>query len=342
MARFKLFSYCSLFATAIIEILSPSHAFAANTGLRLNPIIADTGSCICTNLAPGWGCILQTLQNLVNVGISLGLIICVLYLAYAGALFMMSSANPGLREEGKTRIVSAVVGMIVVLSAWLVVDFIMQVLYDPTVAFSGKSFGQWNQILASNGNDNCIQAHIPTPIAGGSTTIVQGSGGAPGSGDTGTAGGSGGGGSCSIADSGACSIGALQGTCFGTRAAEAAKVCNLESAGGNPAIKSGSDKLDGGSGSSYSIGLWQINLTTSSVGGLNCPSAFSRKCEGSALVGKSKPGACNSSITNPSLYNQCVTAAQNPVNNDAVACNLYDNRGFQPWSYSSNKCGVSY
>jgi hypothetical protein len=165
-------------ALSLFFILVPMPALAATNSL-LNPIVP--AECHCDNqpdptdpskkitTAASYGCVLQTVQNGVNVLISLSILVFVLWLAYAGALFMASSASPGLREQGKTRIMNAVIGIIVILAAWLIVDFIMKTLYD-----NNSGFGPWNSILKSNGNDTCIVAKNPVSITTGSLSIVTG------------------------------------------------------------------------------------------------------------------------------------------------------------------------
>lgn len=129
---------------------------------------APDGSPITT--AAGYGCVLQTIQNSVNLVISISIILCVLWLAYAGSLFMVSSASPGLREQGKTRIMNAVIGIVVILAAWLIIDFVMKTLYNES-----GNFGPWNAILAdSNPADRCIVAKNPTALTTGSVGIVHG------------------------------------------------------------------------------------------------------------------------------------------------------------------------
>ena len=136
-----------------------------------------------------------------------------------------------------------------------------------------------------------------------------------------------------------CSVQSLSSTCFAASGAAASQVCMLESAGGQQAILSGSDKLNSGSGPSYSVGLWQINLTTTKVGGLNCPAAFSAPCSGAAIHNQGKVGWCSSTIKDQSLYSQCVAAAQNPQNNSQAACSLYNSR-LSAWQCSASRCSV--
>lgn len=290
----------------------------------------------------GFGGVLQLIQNGMNAAISFGIIICVIVIAFAGILWLLTPTNPENHSQAKKVLTNAVIGLLIILSAWLIVDFVMKILYSGADNQQGK-FGPWNQILT--GGDVCVVKASTTPLFTGSITAVPGQGGSSGSGgDTGS------GGSCTIPTNqgNPCSVTRLQQTCFSSRANDASRLCMLESNGGQAAVKSGSDKLNGGSGPSYSVGLWQINLTLHKVGGLNCPDAFTKKCavgEGT-LVGSSKPGACNSSVKPgmEGLYQRCVIAAQDPSKNTNVACTLYGasgaNGGFQPWSYSANKCNV--
>lgn len=106
--------------------------------------------------APDWGCIMQTVQNTVNFAITLGMIIAILYIVYSGFLFVMSAGNPSSREAAKTRLTNVVIGFVVVLAAWLVVDFVMKRLYGE----SGE-WGPWNAILAEDGKPHCLQVAKP-------------------------------------------------------------------------------------------------------------------------------------------------------------------------------------
>ncbi|HYE23285.1 MAG TPA: pilin [Candidatus Paceibacterota bacterium] len=119
-----------------------------------------TGDRITT--AADWGCVMQTVQNLMNFAVAISIIIIVLTIVYAGVMFMLSSTNAHSREAGRKLIGNAVIGTLVVLSAWLVVDFVMKVLYD---AGPEVGFGPWSEILAPGGAPRCFQASgPPTPL----------------------------------------------------------------------------------------------------------------------------------------------------------------------------------
>jgi len=126
----------------------------------LSVISPNTGESVPS--APDWGCIMQTVQNTVNFAITLGMIIAILYIVYSGFLFVMSAGNPSSREAAKTRITNVVIGLVVMLGAWLVIDFVMKRLYGE----SGL-YGPWNAILTEDGKPHCLQvAKPPTPLAG--------------------------------------------------------------------------------------------------------------------------------------------------------------------------------
>lgn len=294
----------------------------------------------------GFGGVLQLIQNGMNAAISFGVIISVIVIAGAGILWILTPMNPENHSQAKKILTNAVVGLLIILSAWLVVDFVMKLLYSGTGGQQGK-FGPWNELLT--GGDICVVATDVKPLFDGSLTSV------PGQIETNPGSGTGGGGSCTVPSNqgNPCSVSRLQQTCFASRATDASKVCMVESSGGQAAVCSGSDKLNGGSGPTYSCGLWQINLTVHKVAGLNCPAAFTNvagtasscTCGGSNLVGPSKIGACYCKLkpdaASQRLYTQCVLAARDPVKNTAVACNLYTqsgaNGGFQPWNHTATK-----
>lgn len=307
----------------------------------------------------GFGGVLQLIQNVMNAAISFGVLISVLVIAGAGILWILTPTNPENHSQAKKILTNAVIGLLIILSAWLIVDFVMKLLYSGTNGQQGK-FGPWNQILT--GGDICIVANENLkPLFEGdinsSSGIVTG-GGWGGSG-------SGSGGSCTVPtrQSNACSVTSLQGTCFGPRASDASRVCMLESANGRTDVESGSDLLNSGRGPSYSIGLWQINLTTTPLKlddgtTLNCPAAFrglrqasNSVCGGGSgnKTGPARLAWCTVGIKDQALYDRCVAAAKRPSVNTRAACELYNTRlrngnirGLQPWLNSANKCNVPF
>ncbi|MDB5190142.1 MAG: hypothetical protein JWN49_468 [Parcubacteria group bacterium] len=325
MTRSRFLSYLSLGTLSAVGLLVPGATHAAGVVGVFSPIIDQSGICLCTGMAPSWGCVLQTIQNAVNVGISVGVVICVLYMAYAGVLFMMSSANPGLREQGKTRLMNGVIGMVVVLGAWVAVDFVMKALYDPSTAFSGTNFGPWNSILASNGDDYCIRPHDPTALTSGSISIVSGVAQSPGAGAPASGSGTG---ACNAQQVAAA---AAQGGYQLTGGQANALACIAGPESGCGAKTTGATTPQGKPTSAS--GPWQItigatdkchSLTLPACGNLNCSAAYSH-------------GSPKSDQTSQALAAKCQAAANNlACSASAAACLIQANGGkFNAWTADS-------
>jgi hypothetical protein len=321
------------FAHAAFGTLIPP-ACNCDTPLTANGVTAPSS-------APAWGCVFATLQNALTMAVQLATVLISIFLALAGFTYMTSGGSAEKRQLANKRLVNAVIGLLIVLGAYLLVDSLMKVIYNAGATDGTTSFGPWNAILVSNGPD-CLAPTKPPKSLAALTGAEAGSNASGGSGSAGTAAvPAGGGGTCTVpsSDNNPCSVQSLSGTCFASSGSSASQVCMLESAGGQQAILSGSDKLNSGSGPSYSVGLWQINLTTTQVGGLNCPAAFSAPCSGAAIHGQAKVGWCSSTVTNQSLYQQCVAAAQIPQNNSQAACSLYNSK-LSAWKCSASRCSV--
>jgi len=146
---------------------------------------------LCLPGAPlSFGAVMEIVQRFVNVGITLGIFFFVVIMAWAGFIFIMSATNPESRSKAKQMLLNASIGLLIVLSAWLMVDFVMKVLYSGPNGTEGK-FGPWNSILGDG--PACVIGRATTPLFTGaiSTTDLPtggtgGGGGISGGGPTGT------------------------------------------------------------------------------------------------------------------------------------------------------------
>ena len=141
-----------------IVFFVPQQAFAQNASF-FGPIISP--ACRCEGSAPDWGCVLATVQNLINFMVSLGFIIFVFAIAYAGLTFMASPINARAREMGRTVMLNSIIGLAIVLSSWLLIDFVMKILYKPDTQVNGAAIGPWNSILAGGEEDYCLNPRNP-------------------------------------------------------------------------------------------------------------------------------------------------------------------------------------
>lgn len=228
----------------LLFFVSTAPVYAANLPL-LDPnfsiVPSECRACPC-----GAGGALQFIQNLMNAAVSVGVVAFVLIIAYAGFLLILTPTNPESRSRAKGVLGNATIGFIIVLAAWLIVDFIMKILYS-----GGGQFGPWNKILSLSG-DTCIVAHDITPISGlpgligttiGDVTGASGSGGGGGGYGVGVTKGL-----CADSNT-ACSVSVMKSEGLNDAQAQAMSCIAVTESGGNPGI--------GGSGTGAQ-GLFQI------------------------------------------------------------------------------------
>jgi hypothetical protein len=159
--------FITFFASLVLFVGVAAPAYAANLPL-LDPNFTIVPSA-CTSCPCGYGGVLQLIQNLMNVAVSLGVIAFILVAAYAGFSFMVNPTNPEGRSKAKSMLLNVVVGMVIVLAAWLFVDFIMKTLYN-----SNSKYGPWNEILKdTSGGSQCIQEHGVVAIPGLGNGIID-------------------------------------------------------------------------------------------------------------------------------------------------------------------------
>lgn len=139
----------------------------------------------CRACPCGFSGVMGIVQNLINAGISVGILFAVVIMAWAGFILIMSPFNPEAKSTAHKMLINAVIGFLIVCSAWLIVDFVMKALYSGPDGQQGK-FGPWNSILT--GGDICVQktknmkALFDVPITAGELNAVVYGGSATGGG----------------------------------------------------------------------------------------------------------------------------------------------------------------
>lgn len=185
MHRFLFLSILTL--TSVGGFVSVAHAASfpvLDSSFHLVPDAHDLDP-LCLPGAPlSFGAVMEIVQRFVNMGITLGIFFFVVIMAWAGFLFIMSATNPESRSKAKGMLLNAAIGMLIVLSAWLMVDFVMKTLYNP----NSSGWGPWNSILGDG--PACVVGRETTPLFTGaiSTTDLPAGGGtgSTGGGPTGT------------------------------------------------------------------------------------------------------------------------------------------------------------
>lgn len=268
-------------------------------------------------------------QKILNFLVLAAVIIATIMFAYVGFEMLVHSDNSGQVAKARGIFLNVLIGLIAILASWLVIDTVMRVLFTYDNGFDNTAaYGKpWQDILCSYRSDT-----PPTTVTVGTVT-------------TGTATGGGGGG-CTVQTDGACSVDALT-PVFGDAASQASQICSAESAS-DPNNESRVDRIVP-TGESFSIGLFQINMTVHDLtapackalnGGnpLDCSQADTAVI-GPPLTPPAFTGRNYSArITNSALYAACVAALKNPACNIQTAKQIYIAGGedgpntFSQWS----------
>jgi hypothetical protein len=168
--RTLLFS--TLFAMLVLVLLpEPTHAQIPFFG----PIIPPDGQ----TCAAGWGLVLVVINNIIKVLLTIAIVfVAPLSIAYAGFLFVVNPTSAGDISKAKSVITNTVVGIVIALASWLIVDAVMVTLYKPTAQGWSQS---WWQLVSSGGAARCIPlAASQRPAQPASTTPIVPSEGSDG------------------------------------------------------------------------------------------------------------------------------------------------------------------
>jgi len=165
-------SRVSLFASLLVVgfLVFP---LATNAGgiPFFGPIIPQEGTqAVC---AAGWGMIITVFNNLISVLITLAIVfVAPLMIAYSGFLYVINPVNPAGRSQANGILTRTIVGIVIALAGWMIVDAIMAVLYEANAEdSSGNAWGTWTSLITSGNLPPCIElkgslAPAPPPTVG--------------------------------------------------------------------------------------------------------------------------------------------------------------------------------
>lgn len=126
----RFFSQIKSLPFLLISMAMPFFARAETaTGTNLIPC-GGPGEDMCT-----FEHVLQLIENVINFSLNyLFFPLFVIAVVYAGYLLMTSGDNSGKRKQAKDIFVNILIGLVVVLSAWLIIKLILVGLgYDSTI-----------------------------------------------------------------------------------------------------------------------------------------------------------------------------------------------------------------
>lgn len=142
----------ALFLVASALVLpAAAHAAIPFFGPIIPPqtVTGIQGSQVC---AASLGMLIVVINNIISLLITLAIVfVAPLMIAYAGFLYVWNPVDPGGIGKAKDILQNTVVGIVVALAGWMIVDAIMAVLYNPSEV--GKT---WSQLLTADSSQLCV------------------------------------------------------------------------------------------------------------------------------------------------------------------------------------------
>lgn len=261
--RSRIVPLALLLAAGLAVVPQFAHAMIPFFG----PIIPDSFN----QCAIGWGGVIIVINNIIELAITLVLVaFAPLSIAYAGFKMVVNPNDSGARTEARNSILNIIIGIVVTLMAWLIVDAVMAAF----VVNNGQPFGtRWQDLISSGGLPPCL--NIPTllkqtpsgmPIQGvtaGGTGVV-GSNGVQ---------------QCSPSNS-ACSPSTLQNAGLNPQQANVMSCIAMTESSGNPSQPPYNQSHPGSN--STACGTFQITQTTWNSTASGACSDFAANCQNAA------------------------------------------------------------
>lgn len=131
----------------------------------------------------GWGAVITVINNVISLLLTLAIVfVAPLTIAYAGFLYVVNPVDPSGVSKAKSILTNTIVGIVIALASWLIVDAVMAVLYHPTdPSLAGKT---WSSLITGNTGDACLNVAGALEQSGGQTIPGVVSGGVVYSGTT--------------------------------------------------------------------------------------------------------------------------------------------------------------
>lgn len=133
----------------IVSILLSFLFVFAPTVNAAGPFTGQIVPCGTSTTAPCGYCDLFTLaQNIMNFLVYIAVFVAVLLFVYAGFKLITSGGNQAALTQAKGIFTSVVIGLVITLGSWLIVDTVMKTFYKggSVDAPGGGGFGPWNKI----------------------------------------------------------------------------------------------------------------------------------------------------------------------------------------------------
>ncbi len=129
-------------------LLAPIAVSAADT---LQPIVPQETCPL------GYGAVFSIVQKIMSDSVIVAGMLAVILIAYAGFLFVTNPASPSNLDKGKKVLTDTLIGFVIVVAAWLIVNSIISVVTTGSVA-------SFTQLLQPSDSSLCLPVAKPAAI----------------------------------------------------------------------------------------------------------------------------------------------------------------------------------
>lgn len=165
--RSRVLFFCTLlFATGSFALPFVAHAAIPFFG----PIINQSWTVQGVQCPLGWGAIITVVNNIISLLLTIAIVfVAPIMIAYAGFLYVVNPVDPSGMTKAKGILLNTIIGIVVALAGWLIVDAVMAALYHPDATTNWTT--TWSQLITSNSSIPCIdQAGVGTGLSQAATT----------------------------------------------------------------------------------------------------------------------------------------------------------------------------
>src|SRR3989338_6894070 len=151
-SRISIFALLLVFGSVALPLVAHAGGIPffgpiiPNEQITVNGVVTNQNVC-----AAGWGMLITVINNIISLLLTLAIVfVAPLMIAYAGFLFVVNPVDSSGISKARGILTNTIVGIVIALAGWLIVDAIMVVLYN-------GSFGTWSNLVTSGSSQACLQ-----------------------------------------------------------------------------------------------------------------------------------------------------------------------------------------
>jgi hypothetical protein len=155
--RFRVPLFIFLLAAGSLALPVVAHAMIPFFGPIIDSswTVPNTVTGGVVQCALGWGAVITVINNIIEFLLTIVLLfVAPIMIAYSGFLLVVGQGNSGAISKAKGVLLNTIIGIVIALAGWLIVDALMAVL---TTGTNGSTFARnWSSLITSGGALTCL------------------------------------------------------------------------------------------------------------------------------------------------------------------------------------------